>query len=152
MKQSALRLLKVKSHPLHTSQTRSLRVFFLSRNCLTRTWSASLLRFLNHTLHTLARPEELHFTSDQPVPEASYLHNSQQTQQTKFHAVSGILTRDSWNRGAADIRLRPHGHWDLQLLENSLMYFFLGMLIICLHTHVNTFALSCVELCGRYHS
>jgi hypothetical protein len=76
--------------------------------------------------HTLALPKELFWISDQP-----YLPNSQQTQETKIHDFSGILTRDSWNRGAADISLRPHGHWDWPFLENSLMYFSLNMLIIC---------------------
>jgi hypothetical protein len=48
------------------------------------------------------------WTSDQLVAEAAtYLNNSQQTQETNTHALSGIRTR---GQTATDLRLRPHGH------------------------------------------
>jgi hypothetical protein len=39
-----------------------------------------------------------------------YLHNAQQTQETNIHAFSGIRTRDTSNRAAADLSVRTHGH------------------------------------------
>jgi hypothetical protein len=40
-----------------------------------------------------------------------YLHNTQQTQQMNFYALSGIRTSDLSSCAAADLRLIPHGHW-----------------------------------------
>jgi hypothetical protein len=40
----------------------------------------------------------------------SYLHNTQQMQETNIHAISGIWTRDTSKLVAADLRLRSHGH------------------------------------------
>jgi hypothetical protein len=65
---------------------------------------ASTLQTIRHTLGRT------------PLNECSarrrgrYLHNTQQTQETNIHALSGIRTRDPSNRAAADIRLRKHGH------------------------------------------
>ena len=39
-----------------------------------------------------------------------YLHNTQQTQETNIHSLSGIRTCDSNNQEAADPRLRQRGH------------------------------------------
>jgi hypothetical protein len=36
------------------------------------------------------------------------------TQQTNIHAPGGIRTHDLSRRAAADLRLRPRGHWDRQ--------------------------------------
>jgi len=44
-----------------------------------------------------------------------YLHNTQQTQETNIHALSGIQTRDPSNQTTAYIRHRPHGHRDWHL-------------------------------------
>jgi hypothetical protein len=41
-----------------------------------------------------------------------YLYNTQQTQETNIHALSGIRTRDPSNQAAADTRLRPRGQRD----------------------------------------
>jgi hypothetical protein len=38
--------------------------------------------------------------------------NNIQTQETNIHARSGIRTGDPSNEAAADLRLRPRGHWD----------------------------------------
>jgi hypothetical protein len=44
-----------------------------------------------------------------------YLHRT--TQQTNIHAPSGIRTRDPSNQAAADLRLRPRGHYERQAWE-----------------------------------
>jgi hypothetical protein len=57
------------------------------------------------------------WTSDQPVAETSTYtgqHNIE-TQQINIHAPSGIRKRDPSKQAAADLRLRPRGHWDRQL-------------------------------------
>jgi hypothetical protein len=42
-----------------------------------------------------------------------YLHRTTHiTQQTNIHSPSGIRTRDPSNQAAADLRLRPRGHWN----------------------------------------
>jgi hypothetical protein len=45
------------------------------------------------------------------------LHNTQRTQDTNIHALSGIRTCDPSNRASADLCLRPCGHRD-RLLHN----------------------------------
>ena len=45
--------------------------------------------------------------SQRPLPD-----NTQHSQQTNIHAPSGIRTHDLSRRAIADLRLRPHGHWD----------------------------------------
>ena len=45
--------------------------------------------------------------SRRPVP-----HNTQHSQQTRIHAPDGIRTHNFSRRAAADLRLRPGGHWD----------------------------------------
>ena len=51
-----------------------------------------------------------------PVTEGSaprksrYLHNTQQTKETKIHALVGIRTRDLSSLTATDLCLRPHGY------------------------------------------
>jgi hypothetical protein len=54
------------------------------------------------------------WTSDQPVSEASTYtgQDNIRTQETNIHALKGIRTRDPNNQAAADMRLRPLGHWD----------------------------------------
>ena len=46
-----------------------------------------------------------------PLPD-----NTQNSQQTDIHAPGGIRTHNLSRRGAADLRLRPRGHWDRQLV------------------------------------
>jgi len=52
------------------------------------------------------------WTSDQLVTETSLPDNTQHSQQTNIHAHGGIRTYDLSRRAAADLRLRPRGHWD----------------------------------------
>ena len=47
-------------------------------------------------------------SSQRPLPD-----NTQHSQQTNFHAPGGIRTHDLSRTAAADLRLRPRGHWDL---------------------------------------
>ena len=46
-------------------------------------------------------------SSQRPLPD-----NTQHSQQTYLHAPGGIWTHDLSRRAAADLRLRPRGHWD----------------------------------------
>jgi hypothetical protein len=76
-------------------------------------------RLLDHTqiIHTHTHT---HTHGRTPLNEGSahrrgrYLHNTQQTQGTYIHALSGIQTRDRSNQAAADLHLRQHGHRDRQ--------------------------------------
>jgi len=72
--------------------------------------ASSFLRFLDHTQQRTtvgrtpldewsARRRDLYLTT----------HNSQQT---NIHGPAGIRTHDLSRRAAADLRLRPRGHWD----------------------------------------
>jgi hypothetical protein len=56
------------------------------------------------------RSEGLLSTSDQFVADTP--DNIQHTQQTNIHAHGGIRNYDRTRRAAADLRLRPRGHWD----------------------------------------
>ena len=47
--------------------------------------------------------------SQRPLP-----NNTRHSQQTKINAPGGIRTHDLSRRAAADLRLRPRGHWDRQ--------------------------------------
>ena len=46
-------------------------------------------------------------SSQRPLPD-----NTQHLQQTNIHAPGRIRTHDLSRRAAADLRLRPRGHWD----------------------------------------
>ena len=47
--------------------------------------------------------------SQRPLP-----YNTQHAQRTNIHAPGGIRTHNLSRRAAADLRLRPRGHWDRQ--------------------------------------
>ena len=63
--------------------------------------------------------------SQRPLP-------TQQRKETNIHALSGFRTRDPSNQAAADLRLRPHGHWDRR------------------YTHSHTCARVCIYLLTTY--
>jgi hypothetical protein len=46
-------------------------------------------------------------SSQRPLPD-----NTQHSQQTDIHAPGGIRARNLSRRAAAELRLRPRGHWD----------------------------------------
>jgi hypothetical protein len=52
-----------------------------------------------------------------PVPD-----NTQHSQQTNIHAPGGIQTHDLSRRAAADICLRPRGHWDRHIVDHTPIY------------------------------
>jgi len=49
-------------------------------------------------------------SSQIPLPD-----NTQQSQQTNVHTPGGNRTHNLSRRAAADLRLRPRGHWDRQM-------------------------------------
>ena len=79
-----------------------------------------IVKFLEHThTHTHARTHAQTKTHGRTrLNECSanlrysYLHNTQQTQETNIHILRGIRTLDPSNLAAEDIRLRPSGHRD----------------------------------------
>jgi len=66
------------------------------------------LRFLHHTqlyTDTLGRAPP---DGWQLCRSTSYIHNTQQTQETKNNAPVGVRTHDTRNETAADLQLRRH--------------------------------------------
>ena len=53
-------------------------------------------------------------SSQRPLPD-----NTRHSQQTNIHVSCGIRTHDPSRRAAADLRLRPCGHWDRHILCDS---------------------------------
>ena len=74
--------------------------------------------------HSRGTPQSvgLIWTSDQLVAETSTWQHT--TQQTNFHASGGIRTHNLSRRAAADLRLRPRGHWDRQLNSHTVQYLY----------------------------
>jgi len=54
-----------------------------------------------------------------------YAQNTQHTQQTNIHALSGIQTRDSSNEGTSDLYFRSHGH------RNEIAAYYLHIITLC---------------------
>jgi len=79
-------------------------VCILWRCNLTRAYSVSMLRFLDHTTRqTHTRPDYLNEWSD-------CQYNTQHTHYTNTHALSEIWTRDPSSQAASDLRLIPLGN------------------------------------------
>jgi len=57
-------------------------------------------------------------SSQRPLPE-----NTQQSQQTNIHAPGEIRTHDLNRRAAADLRLRPRGHWNRHIYRIVFLLF-----------------------------
>ena len=73
----------------------------------------SLSRIHNHTQTHNTRQDSsgrVISLSQRPLPD-----NTQHSQQTDIHAPGGIRTHNPSQRAAADLRLRPRGHWDRQI-------------------------------------
>jgi len=68
--------------------------------------TSSFTRFLDHTQRRTSSGRVIS-SSQRPLPD-----NTQHSQHTDFHAPGGIRTHDLSRRAAADLRLRPRGHWD----------------------------------------
>jgi hypothetical protein len=63
---------------------------------------------LKHTTQSVG----LLWARDRPVAETSTWQHTNTVQGTNIHALGGIQTHDPIKRLAADLRLRPRGHWD----------------------------------------
>jgi len=73
-----------------------------------------ILEFLDHTQRRISRYDSsgrVISSSQRPLAD-----NTQHSQQTDIHATDGIRTHNLSRRAAADLRLRPRGHWDLLYL------------------------------------
>jgi len=92
--------------------------FFLWRCDPTRAIASSFLMFLDHTQRrtTVGRTP-----LDEWSARRKYLY--QTTHNTHNRQISmppgGIRTHDLSRRAAADLRLRPRGHWDRQCYSNT---------------------------------
>jgi hypothetical protein len=88
--------------------------------------TASLLRFIDHAQLDAHTPSGTPLNGLSARRRGRYLHNTQQTQQTKLHALSGIRNCDTSSQAAKDIRFRPQGHRDwcyiLVLNIDTIMY------------------------------
>ena len=85
--------------------------FLGGRNSPKRVMASSFTRFLDHTQRrtTVGRTPLDEWS---PRRKDLYLTTHNTPQQTNFHASCGIRTHDLRGRAAADLRLRPRGHWD----------------------------------------
>ena len=85
-------------------------LFLLWRCDPTRVMAFSFLRFLDHTQRrtTVGRTPQ----DEWSARRRDLCMTTQHSQQTNIHAPGGIRTHDLSRRAAADVRLRPCGHWD----------------------------------------
>jgi len=76
--------------------------------------------------HTVRHTQlvRLLWKSDQPVAE-DWSYTTHNEHKTNNHAHSGFETHDPSNRAAANLRLRPHGHWDrlIKSLVTCIIFF-----------------------------
>ena len=75
-----------------------------------RAMASSFLRFLEITHNDTPQSVRLLWTSDQPFAETSTWQHTTLT--TTHPCPGGIGTHNLSRRAAADLRLRPRGHWD----------------------------------------
>jgi len=59
------------------------------------------------TMHHILSSGRVISLSQRPLPD-----NTQHSQQTKIHDPGGIRTHNLSGRAAAELRLRPRGHWE----------------------------------------
>ena len=85
------------------------------------------------------------WTSDQLVVETSLYLTTHNTQQTNIHAPGGVRTHDLSRRAAADLHLRPRGHWDWHTVRTHSFY------TVCTYsiTYVQHIMCICFELITR---
>jgi hypothetical protein len=77
---------------------------------------------------------------------------AQHTQETNIHALSWIRTRDPSNREAADLRLRPHGHRDPEVLIFLYSNFSVNLFYITILIRVRVTSLNRVEICSTLYT
>jgi hypothetical protein len=88
------------------------RFFFIFRHSPQWNRASSFTRFLDHTTTHHSRKASsgrVISSSQRPLPD-----NTQHSRQTSI-PLDGIRTHNLSRREAADLRLRPRGHWDLQI-------------------------------------
>ena len=89
----------------------SVRFIFFLRCCCPKHPSVSpFLRILWHTTTHHSQQDSsvrVIISSQRPLPD-----NTQHSQQTHIHSPGGIQTHNLSRPAAADLRLRPRGHWD----------------------------------------
>jgi len=88
------------------------------------------------------------WTSDQFVAETSILQHTTVTTDN-IHAPGGIRTNNLSRRAAADLRLRPRGHWDRQNWYCSRSFLVLLFLRIAGVSHGRFMAMRCKLICQR---
>ena len=97
---------------------------FVFRNSPQWARASSFTRFLDHTQRrtTVGRTrfERAISSSQRPLPDNT--QHWQRSQQTNIHAPCGIRTHNLSRRAAADLRLKPRGHWDRQNFNYLLKY------------------------------
>ena len=85
--------------------------FFFWRCSPMQTMASSFTRFSGSNITTQYSRQEssrrVISSSQRPLSD-----NTQHSQQTNIHAPGGIRTHNLSRRAAADLRLRPRGHWD----------------------------------------
>ena len=79
-------------------------------------------------------------SSQRPLP-----NNTQHSQQTNIHAPGGIRTHELSRQAAANLRLRPRGHWDRRFIyvprlkciyyDTAHMYCKRNFSNLCSHVH-----------------
>ena len=77
--------------------------------------------------------------SQKPLPD-----NTQHPQQKNIHAPGGIRTHNLSRRSAVDLRLRPRGHWDWQLMQLQLVILFSSFITLALIVQI----LCCLFVCS----
>ena len=65
---------------------------------------------------------EYHNSLDTFARQMAADHSTQHSQETGIHAAGGIRTHNPSKRAAADLRLRPRGHWDWLLCFLLIMF------------------------------
>ena len=87
------------------------------------TMASSFRRFLYHTQwHTVGRT---------PLDEWSGRRRDLYLTTHNFHAPGGIRTHIRNRRAAADLRLRPRGHWDRRILIYDKAYVIIVRCLVC---------------------
>ena len=83
----------------------------------TRVMASSFLRVFPRP-HT-TKHHSRYYSSGRVISSSQRLlpDNTKQSQQKNIHAPGGIRTHDLNRRAAADLCLRPRGHWDRPLLS-----------------------------------
>jgi hypothetical protein len=93
-----------------------LNPFPLLPSCSQQVWRVFVILFDHTQTHTTVSRTPLDEGS--PRRRDLYLTPRKHSQETNIHAPVGIRTHDPSKRSAADLRLRPRGHWYRQIRKN----------------------------------